>query len=294
MCDIRFSMARLRSLLGGRGGSRGPASGQIDAPSPERVLRKPCQGLGPTYEVPHMLNIMVCEDDANDAKRLESVLATCQSLRDVDYQVESFRTVRQFLLNYDVAQCDILFLDVLMGDEDGKNGIDVARQVRKDNADIPIVFVTSSVDYAIDSYDVEAVHYIVKPVTQEAVDRALERCNRVIGERRHSIEVMTGRMSERVLVRDIIYAEALGHHVTIHLPRRTIETTTPLARIAEDGGRDLLRCHRSYVINMNHVKRAEGKSFLMADGSEVPVRTNGASDVMAAYHAHLFDSVREP
>ena len=237
-----------------------------------------------------MLHIMTCEDDVEDARQLARALGSCHILHDVDYQVESFRTARQLLLNYEAAHCDILFLDILIGDGDG---ISVARKIRDLNADVPIVFVTSSRDYAIDSYDVNAVHYLMKPVTPQAVDEALKRCQRVIHDKHRTIKVMSGRMTERVLARDVMYAETFGHRVTLHLRGRDLDTTTPLAKIAEEGGDPFLRCHRSFVVNMDYVTAVHGKSFMMADGSEVPIRTNGSAQVIAAYHAYLFASVRK-
>ena len=100
-------------------------------------------------------------------------------------------------------------------------------------------------------------------------------------------------MTERVLVHDVIYAETFGHRTLLHLRNRTIETTTPLTKVDEAGGRSFLRCHRSFMVNMDHVSRVMGKGFLMDDGHEVPIRANGAAQVVAAYHDYLFEAVRE-
>lgn len=237
-----------------------------------------------------MLNILICEDDAEDEAQLRKALGACNLLRDVEHRIESFTTPRQLLLNYDAQETDILFLDILMQDE---NGIDVAHRVRELNADVPIVFVTSSPDYAVASYGVNAIHYLMKPVTPDAVDIALARCKRVINAERRTIEIVSGRMTERVLVRDVIYAETFGHRTLLHLRNRTIETTTPLSKIEEAGGQPFLRCHRSFMVNMDHVTRVMGKGFLMDDGHEVPIRTNGAAQVVAAYHDYLFEMTRE-
>ena len=244
----------------------------------------------PWYEESRVLNILICEDNKEDEAQLRRALGACSLLRDVDHQIESFSAPHQLLRNYDAQETDILFLDILMQDE---TGIDIARKVREHNADIPIVFVTSSPDYAVASYDVNATHYLMKPATPAAVDVALARCKRIISAERRAIEVVSGRMTERVLVHDVIYAETFGHRTLLHLRNRTIETTTPLAKIDEAGGRSFLRCHRSFMVNMDHVSRVMGKGFLMDDGHEVPIRANGAAQVVAAYHDYLFEAVRE-
>ena len=94
-------------------------------------------------------------------------------------------------------------------------------------------------------------------------------------------------------VLNIMIAEAFGHRVTLHLRDRDIDTKTPLAKIVEDGDRSFLRCHRSYVVNMDHIRYVQDKSFKMANGVEVPIRTNGMTQVIADYHAYLFKSTRE-
>jgi len=238
-----------------------------------------------------VLNIMSCENDGADEALLEQVLASCKALGDVDYHVESYRTTRQLLLNFEVATCDVLFLDIML-DEGDQDGIQLAREIRAKSPYLPIVFITSSRDFAIDSYQVSAVHYLVKPITPDKMDEALDRCRQVIESKRRIIQVTSGRMSERVLARKVLYAEAYGHHVTLKTRDGKMDVSTPLSKIAEDGGRSFLRCHRSYVINMDYVKGVQNRCFLMADGTEVPIRTNGSAQVVATYHNYLFDTVR--
>ena len=180
-----------------------------------------------------MLSIMICEDEDEDLQQLERALSACRMLHGVDYKVESFRNARHLLLNYDPAEYEILFFDILMEEE---NGIELAQQIRKKNAEVPIVFVTSSLDFAIESYKVNAVHYLLKPVTAEAVDEALARCKHILSSNHRTIENSVRRMTQRVLVNDILYVEASGHHVTLHMRDRNIETTTPLSEILEDVG----------------------------------------------------------
>jgi len=260
-----------------------------------------------------LLKILVCEDTQADAQALEACLRASRLMRGVDYAIDIYRSTRQALLNFDPRECDILFLDILMEESpDGPaapnapaprmpaqahlvdtpvNGVELARQVRLQDPDIPIVFVTSSRDFAVDSYEVRATHYLLKPVTTKGVDEALERCREAMGKGRRYLEVTVGYSTERVFVSDLVWAESFGKRVTLHLTQGTMETSTPLATILDQGGPSLLRCHRSYVVNMDHVSRTQGKSFCMVTGDEVPIRTNGAGKVIDDYRTYLFNRV---
>lgn len=238
-----------------------------------------------------MMSIVVCEDMPVEAQRLRTLVNAYAQRRGLEVEMRFFEHGEQLLMNFERGENDLAFLDVVMGD--GINGLETARQIRKKDADIPIVFVTSFPDFALDSYEVQALHYLVKPITEEGVAAVFERCERLLESSRKTVELVVNRSVEHVLVRDIVYAEVFGNRATVRLCDRTLSTYTPLSQLMEEAGDSLERCHRSYLVNFNHVVRVEGREFVMDTDERIPIRANGRSAVVQSYLAFLARRIRQ-
>lgn len=232
-----------------------------------------------------MVSLLICEDVPAEALQLETAIHSVAAERDLPVDMQRFTCGEHLLLNYVRGEADLAFIDVMLGA--GIDGMETARQLRAIDEGLPIVFVTSSPEFALQSYDVQALHYLIKPATAAQVRSVFDRCEGMLRNRRRSVELTSNRAVERVLVRDIVYAEVQGNRTTVHTRERSIESYTPLSQIAEQADGVLLRCHRSFVVNMNHIRRVQGREFIMDNDERVPIRTNGASQVIAHYQEFL-------
>ncbi|MEF9875547.1 MAG: LytTR family DNA-binding domain-containing protein [Gordonibacter sp.] len=237
-----------------------------------------------------MLTIAICEDNDRERQHLQSLLERYLNNRACEARIVAYTHGEQLVANFQRGEVSILLLDVLMGD--GMNGIEAARTIKERDPDLPLVFVTSSTDYAVDSYEVRALHYLVKPVTEASLADALDRCKGAIDASRRRIDVVSDRETISLLQSDVFCIEAFGNKTVLHTCASSFTTYVPLTKLIESLGPSFLRCHRSYIVNMDHVARVEGKEFLVKNGTRVPIRTNGRAQVVEDYHRYVAARLR--
>lgn len=160
------------------------------------------------------MKIAVINDSAEDRKLLAEKIQNFCLRESLIYEIRSFSSGNEFLLA-SRTDWDIIFLDIFMNEIDGMT---VARTLQGKQRRSLIVFTTSSRDYAIESYDVRAFHYLVKPIEQDKLDEVLRLSEKSIRSRNHYIEVKEGRIMSRILIRDIMYTDYYNHYIQIHTP----------------------------------------------------------------------------
>ena len=119
-----------------------------------------------------MLTIGICDDEKEIREKIKNVVEKTMFDDDRDYRIKTFSSGEE-LLQENVGEIDILFLDILMGDI---NGMDTARKIRENDKNMEIIFITSLVDYISDGYEVRAYRYLLKPVDEEIVANHLKSC----------------------------------------------------------------------------------------------------------------------
>lgn len=237
-----------------------------------------------------MLTIAICEDNDQERQHLHALLERYLSSRSSEANIISYTQGEQLLANYQRGEISLLLLDIVMGN--GANGIEVARAIKERDPNLPIVFVTSSADYAVESYEVRALHYLIKPVTEASLTVALERCRGAIEASRRRLDIVSDRETVSVLQSDVFCIEAFGNRTVVHTYASSLTTYVPLAKLIESLGPSFLRCHRSYIVNMDHIARVEGKEFLINNGTRVPIRTNGRAQTVEDYHRYITQKLR--
>ena len=184
---------------------------------------------------------------------------------------------------------DLIFLDIYMGD---LNGMDTARRLRALRVKAPIVFLTASPDFALESYEVEASGYLLKPADEQQTRALLQRLLRT--DLRRRIAVKCRRQHRYPFVDDILYLESDRHTVTIHmLDGSRIVTVDKLGELEKqiDDPR-FLRCHQSYLVNMEHITDVQ-EDFILRDGSCVPIRVRGRKEVVDIYNDFFMKTTGE-
>lgn len=170
-------------------------------------------------------------------------------------------------------EVDLIFLDV---DMPGESGLDLARRL---GGRCMIVFTTAYADYALDSYEVEALDYLLKPIRTErfnrAVERAVERMEAKTPEGAQPsgpvITVKADRRFERIPVERILYIEGMGDYLLIYLPDRRLTTRmtfkTLLDMLPPEG---FIRASKSYVVNKSRIESYSASALRVAD-TEIPI-----------------------
>ena len=237
------------------------------------------------------MKIAICEDMASEYEILERhVRKYCDELHLIR-EIHRFETGAAFLAAFEKGRFQIAFMDIYM---DGQNadGLDAARKIRRLDEDCKIIFTTSSHDFGVESHAVAAVHYIVKPVAYENVREALDRCRDIIAREARCITVTANRSERQILLKDILYIEAVDKKLLIHTSDEIIPTYTSLDQMEAGLDGTFLRCHKCYIVSLGQVRGMDDAAFRMKNGDKVLIRKRDAKAVKDAYTRYFWNRIR--
>lgn len=193
--------------------------------------------------------------------------------------IESYRSGQEVLAASHLP--DILFLDIQMPEI---NGLETAKELRKLNQQMIIIFVTVTEDYVFQSFDVGAFHYLVKPFEDEKFTEVLQNAVRQFKERKMkrmsikrempSLMVTTKGKHFTVPLEDIIYAEVFDRKIIIHTMDADIEYYGKMKELEKKAGEDFYRPHRSYLINFNFIKKYDAATIYLKKGKAFIAKQN--------------------
>lgn len=185
---------------------------------------------------------------------------------------------------------DAVFLDILM---EGKNGMEIARDLREKGSDIAVIFVSVEEDFALEGYEVCAFDYILKPVMRERVKRILERLFKT-AERTRTIAIMHNRYNVEIPMESIIYAEAEGHNINIYTVKGKFKAYMTFREFIKlfENERYFKICNRGIIVNLERVKKICDKAFIMEQDINVQISRSRMADMRAEYIKYIFEKTR--
>ncbi len=228
----------------------------------------------------NMLRVAIVEDDETTALQLQDHLEQFGRENSISVQVNRFSDGAKLVGDYRHGW-DLLLLDV---DMPVMNGIETAQAVRQVDAQVLVIFITNLAQYAIKGYEVDALDYVLKPVSYYALAMRLKKALRML---RSSDEraLMLKRDGDvvRVPLSQIYYIEIYSHSLIYHTADEVIKITgayntlTELERgLAGDG---FARCHNCYLVNLRYVDGI-GRATLKVFGTELPISRGRRKTVM--------------
>lgn len=232
-----------------------------------------------------MLKIALCDDNKLELDRIESHISQYKTQSKDEMYFETFLGPVELLAKISSgAFYDLIFLDVLMP---VINGIDVAREIFKHNKLTQIIFLTSSREFAADSYSVSALDYIIKPITDESLNRAMDKFfERYKKIKSDELVIREKSTISRIPLHNLSYVEVLDHHLIYHLSNGyTIRCRQSLNEIEDaliKNGK-FVRTSRSFIVNMDYVLSIEPGNLVMEDGSRVAISRANFKAVSEAY-----------
>lgn len=218
--------------------------------------------------------IAICDDSEADRQYVLDMVNTWAAIAGYIVHTDTFDSAENFLFHYaEESNYDILFLDIEMGAMDG---VTMAKQLRKSNDTIQIVFITGYSDYISEGYEVEALHYLMKPVKEEKLRLVLNRAVEKIAKNEKILNFeITGEMV-RVPVYQIRYAEVFGNYVTIHAAFDVTVKMT-LGELEKLLDERFYRVGRSSIVNLTRISRVTKTEIKLSDGTSIPL-PRGAYD----------------
>lgn len=227
------------------------------------------------------MRIGICDDLSGHRDHLVLLLDEYCAGKGLAAQIDEFESGEELLDAWTPGAYQILFLDVYM---DGMSGVEAARRIREKDQACAIIFTTTSEEHAMAGYEVRASDYLVKPYGAEELAQAMDWCLEEQARDLRELDVVSGRAKLQVPLREILYAEVYGRVCVIHTAGEKISTNMSLTELEElVSGGDFLRCHRSYLVNMNGILRPEEGGFRMVNGDSVPVGADNAVKIRQTF-----------
>ncbi|MEG1873969.1 MAG: LytTR family DNA-binding domain-containing protein [Angelakisella sp.] len=180
----------------------------------------------------------------------------------------------------------LIVLDMLLPDQ---SGMESAAEIRTFDEETPIAFVTDTEEFAMQSYSVEALDYLLKPIRAETMMRCLDRfIKRSPDQRFVSVKYMGVRVD--ILLSKIVFLESELHRVILHLSdNKTIVLTAKMEDFAELMSEpDFCRCHKSFLVNLNYVDGLSDESLHLRNGTDIRISRTFADTAKAAYYDYAF------
>lgn len=203
--------------------------------------------------------------------------------------IEEFISGEDFLSIFSKDSYDIIFIDQYM---DGLSGIDTAKKIRMSDTFVSLIFITTSRDHAIDSYQVRANGYLLKPFSYEDFEQTLLLLNMARLRNARYICVQ----DEKILLREILWCDVSGHYTQIHtLQYGILRYRTPFTTVTDMllCYPQFLSCYKGCIVNLDHVEQIEDLAFLLETGERVLFSKRDRNNIEKKYHRYLFHKARE-
>lgn len=233
------------------------------------------------------MRIAICDDDRQDACAVCELLGG-QEVKWYDNAGSMLADVKQKGMRY-----DLYLLDIFMGDS--MNGLELARELRGIDEDAVLCFVSTSSDFYRDAYDLYALQYLIKPVKADDLQRLLDKVEKTSSTRGEKMVQYSWRREQGVIpYGKILYISSMKHVLSIWCTDGSVQESVGKLDDLERQicGDAFLRCHQSFIVNMNHVRAFSGAELTLAkDGQKVPVSRRYRTEVKTRFEELLFEGV---
>ena len=220
-----------------------------------------------------MFLIAICEDETYLLEELRKKAEAYLKTRHYPAEIRTFTSGEDLLKEQ--RTFDLILLDLVLP---GINGLETAKRLSSKSR---IIFITSYREYAVDAFEVEAVHYLLKPVTDERLYKAMDRALKQFKQEDDRTLALIKSGSTHILpIRDILYCEVFDHRVCIHTAQGNYEYSGTLDMLEGKLDGRFFRCHRSYLINMSHVVGQEKGTALVSNGNRVLISRRKQAEFM--------------
>lgn len=241
------------------------------------------------------MKIAIVDDNEDDRKRLqEEITKICDNKSRKDFEITEFFSGEDFInlieKNENKKYFDIVFLDIYMN---GITGIETAKKLRETDNQSKIIFITTSNEFASESYEVKAYDYLIKPFSKERILKTMERIFEDDRKKKKLIDLPDGQV---IPVDSILYTTFSGHYVTIYCidgNNIQLRCTQQNFEKCTDEHRELIQCFKGVLVNLTKVDGLEDDRFKMINGEYVPISRRKYAEVKKSYTDYLIERLRQ-
>lgn len=238
------------------------------------------------------MKIAVCDDNQEELHRVASLLEDYQAEKNVSISPRLFESSVELASIAQQENFDLYLLDVLMP---ALNGMELAREIRTFNTAVPILFLTSSPEFAVESYTVHAANYLLKPVSRESLFSALNDISaQQKADRKNYIIVKSNIGVRKILLSQLVYVEAQDRRVIYHLQNGgQVDCIARFSAIAGELLKNIefIQPHRSYLVNMSYINIIGTMDMELQDHTVLPLAQRRVAEIKEYYLAYQMGEI---
>ena len=238
------------------------------------------------------MRIAIVDDLKTERTLLKERLSQQLALRGVEADILEFESGEAFLAAEKERRFSAAFLDIYM---EGLSGMDAAKELRKTDTDCLLIFTTTSTDHALEGFQVRALHYLVKPFSEEEFSDLLTEMLAKLPRPEPVLTVKVSGSDVRLHYRDIVSAEHFAHMINIRTTAgKTLATRQSFKALTEPLKKDprFFVCGRGVIVNLEHAADFQDAAFCMTDGSRVYVNQELLKPARQAFMEFLLQGGR--
>ena len=233
-----------------------------------------------------MVSIAVCDDELLESLSISARIQTFMDEMQIACIIERFCSGKELLLS--LGRFDIIFLDILMK---GMDGMETARRCRELSFEKTLIFLSSSRSYVFDAYDVEAFHYLLKPIEEkkfaEIFARAVAAAEKKRGLAEEPFFIKSNGKTIILNRNHILYVESQNRMVNFHTANECLELYSDMRDLEQQLGRNFYRCHRGYIVNMGHIAEFGKDRIALTNGETICLSRRKYKEFVKVYMDYL-------
>lgn len=241
-----------------------------------------------------MIRVAVCDDDTSTLRELSILLETYRVEHKQEIAYTIFQSPLELLAEVEKGMYwDIIFLETLLP---GENGIDTAKEIRQHDTNVKIIFLTSTPEYAVQSYSVKAFSYQLKPLSAESFNQLMDSAILECEKKDASYLILKCKNGiSRIELDKLKYCEVMGRTLLFHMEDGSVlERNGCLEELSEQlhSYVNFFRPHRSFLVNMEFVQNISNKKMIMNDYAEIPIPHGKYTEVKERYLEYAVSGYR--
>lgn len=233
------------------------------------------------------MRIAIVDDIVSERKSLHGRLDIQLARLSLDADILEYANGTDFLSAAKKNRFDLVFLDIYMDDE---NGIETAQCLRRFDTDCLLVFTTTSTDHALDGFRVRAMHYLVKPYTDNELTALFDELAKLLPAQDQYLEVNSTGIPYRLRFGEILYAMHYQHQIHIYTTdgQETVTRQTFRDFTAALCDERFFLCSRGVIVNLEHAADFDGTNFILRNGGKIAVSRSLVKSARSAFGDFLF------
>lgn len=220
------------------------------------------------------MRIVICEDNSVEQENLANNIKDWSDIKKIDVDLLCFNNAEEFLFAWPDIVVDIIFLDIKMK---GISGIKLADKIKKISKNILIIFITNFPQYSLKGYDVDALHFLVKPVSSVKLNSVLDKAYGIWSSHEKDAIVVTPQNDcgqIKLFCGDIYFIKMNSHKAELHTENQIFEIRKTVEELIKLLPPHFVRCHRSHIVNLLKAECVYKNYILLSTGEKLPVSRN--------------------